>query len=103
MGSSTGSLASNFSAHVAKREARHCQTRRVKLGYNKTLRRTSEALMFKQGKVGGTWIRKPQNGTCVFFIHGILSDGEQAWMNGAGTTWPKLLPLWNLLPGFWLC
>ncbi len=40
---------------------------------------------------GGTRIRSSSSDICVIFIHGILSNGEQAWMNGAVTTWPRLL------------
>jgi pimeloyl-ACP methyl ester carboxylesterase len=41
--------------------------------------------------LGGKWIRRTDGDTCVIFIHGILSDGEQAWMNGNGNSWPQLL------------
>jgi pimeloyl-ACP methyl ester carboxylesterase len=41
--------------------------------------------------LGGKWIRQTPGDTCVIFIHGILSDGEQAWMNGNGNFWPQLL------------
>jgi hypothetical protein len=39
----------------------------------------------------GECIRKTQNGTCVIFIPGVLSDDEQAWLNASGTSWPQLL------------
>jgi hypothetical protein len=41
--------------------------------------------------VGGKCIRKSKSETCVVFVHGILSNGEQAWMNGSGAWWPELL------------
>jgi hypothetical protein len=46
---------------------------------------------FSMPDLGGKWIRQSDNETCVIFIHGILSDGEQAWMNGDGISWPQLL------------
>jgi hypothetical protein len=42
-------------------------------------------------RYGGTRIRAPQGDTIVIFVHGVLSDGEQAWMNGERKTWPALL------------
>lgn len=39
----------------------------------------------------GKWIRRPQTGTSVVFIHGILSDGDVCWRHGNGTYWPDLL------------
>lgn len=43
-------------------------------------------------RYGGTCIRASQgSGTIVVFIHGVLSNGERAWMNGEGKTWPSLL------------
>jgi hypothetical protein len=41
--------------------------------------------------LGGKWVRQTPGDTCVIFIHGILSDGEQAWMNSNGNSWPQLL------------
>ena len=41
--------------------------------------------------LGGKWVRQTDGDTCVIFIHGILSDGEQGWMNGNGNSWPQLL------------
>jgi pimeloyl-ACP methyl ester carboxylesterase len=41
--------------------------------------------------LGGKWVRETDGDTCVIFIHGILSDGERAWMNGNGNSWPELL------------
>ena len=41
--------------------------------------------------LGGEWIKETPGDTCVIFIHGILSDGERAWMNGNGNSWPQLL------------
>ena len=37
------------------------------------------------------WIRKPQAGISVVFVHGILSDGEACWRNENGSYWPELL------------
>jgi pimeloyl-ACP methyl ester carboxylesterase len=48
----------------------------------------SEAQM---SEVGGKCVRKSNSETRVVFVHGILSNGEQAWMNGSGAWWPKLL------------
>src|SRR5580704_7019772 len=42
-------------------------------------------------RVGGVCIRAPDCDTCVVFVHGVLSDDEQCWMNDDGTTWPNLL------------
>jgi hypothetical protein len=39
----------------------------------------------------GEWIRKPQGGASVIFVHGILSSGESCWLNANGTSWPRLL------------
>jgi hypothetical protein len=47
--------------------------------------------MVRRRPVGGMCIRQPSSDIIVIFIHGILSDGEQAWMNAAGKTWPRLL------------
>lgn len=38
----------------------------------------------------GTWLAKPENGTVVIFIHGVMSDAN-AWRNANGTYWPSLL------------
>ena len=37
------------------------------------------------------WIRKPQAGTSVIFVHGILSSGETCWHHDNGSYWPELL------------
>jgi len=37
------------------------------------------------------WIRKPEHGVSVVFIHGILSSSDSAWRNKNGTWWPDLL------------
>ena len=37
------------------------------------------------------WIRKPKTATCVLFVHGILSGGEQCWRYDPQTSWPQLL------------
>lgn len=42
-------------------------------------------------EVGGHCIRPSAAETSVIFIHGILSDGEKAWTNANGTSWPELL------------
>lgn len=39
----------------------------------------------------GVWIRKPNSGTTVVFVHGVLSDGEKCWTHESGTYWPDLL------------
>ncbi|HKQ13016.1 MAG TPA: tetratricopeptide repeat protein [Steroidobacteraceae bacterium] len=37
-------------------------------------------------------MRKPGADTSVIFVHGILSSGETAWLNGTtGSSWPRLL------------
>jgi hypothetical protein len=41
--------------------------------------------------LGGKWVREPKDDTCIVFMHGILSDGERAWTNGNGMSWPQLL------------
>jgi len=40
---------------------------------------------------GGICIRKSPSDSCVIFVHGILSHAEQAWSDGANTSWPKLV------------
>src|SRR2546426_211573 len=47
--------------------------------------------MAEPQQVGGVCIRSGNGDTCVVFVHGLLSSGEQAWMNDDGTTWPSLL------------
>jgi hypothetical protein len=42
-------------------------------------------------RYGGTRIRAPQGDTIAIFVHGVLSDGEQAWMNDERKSWPALL------------
>jgi hypothetical protein len=44
-----------------------------------------------QPRLGGICLREATGDACVIFIHGVLSHGELAWMNGNGTTWPDLL------------
>lgn len=39
----------------------------------------------------GEWIRKPNGGASVIFVHGILSSGETCWRNENGSYWPELL------------
>lgn len=39
----------------------------------------------------GKWIRKPENGTSVVFVHGIISSGKECWKHKNGTYWPRLL------------
>jgi hypothetical protein len=39
----------------------------------------------------GTWIREPQNGINIIFVHGISSSGDKCWRNDNGTYWPYLL------------
>ena len=48
-------------------------------------------LTLREVGVEGNWIQKPCAGTCVIFVHGILSDGESAWTHPAGAFWPSLL------------
>ncbi|MGH8547031.1 MAG: hypothetical protein ACRERU_00185 [Methylococcales bacterium] len=39
----------------------------------------------------GEWVRKPENGASVVFVHGILSSGESCWRHDDGVYWPELL------------
>ena len=39
----------------------------------------------------GKWIRPPQTGVSIVFVHGILSSGETCWKHKNGTYWPSLL------------
>ena len=39
----------------------------------------------------GEWIRKAERGTSVIFVHGILSSGENCWLNNNSEYWPELL------------
>jgi pimeloyl-ACP methyl ester carboxylesterase len=39
----------------------------------------------------GEWIRSPEAGTSVVFVHGILSSGETCWRHENGSYWPELL------------
>jgi pimeloyl-ACP methyl ester carboxylesterase len=45
------------------------------------------------------WLRRSHNRTTVVFIHGILSNTENAWSNANGVFWPDLLckeaSIWN--------
>ncbi|WP_397421936.1 esterase/lipase family protein [Phenylobacterium sp.] len=37
------------------------------------------------------WLRRPQNGVAVIFVHGVLSSGKASWGADHGSYWPKLL------------
>lgn len=39
----------------------------------------------------GEWVRRPQNGMAVVFLHGVLSSSEACWQHANGTYWPALL------------
>lgn len=39
----------------------------------------------------GEWIRQPQNGASVVFVHGILSSGETCGRHESGAYWSELL------------
>jgi hypothetical protein len=39
----------------------------------------------------GEWIRKPQDGSAVIFVHGILSSANSCWRNENGCYWPGLV------------
>jgi hypothetical protein len=41
--------------------------------------------------MNGTWIREPQNGINVIFVHGISSSVDKSWRNDNGSYWPNLL------------
>jgi len=41
--------------------------------------------------MGGRWLRKPEDRTCVVFVHGILSSGQECWRHPNGAYWPELL------------
>ena len=38
-----------------------------------------------------TWVRKSRNGTCIVFVHGVLSNQVAAWENTRGVSWPLML------------
>ena len=42
-------------------------------------------------EVGGHCVRDANGDACVIFVHGILSNGESAWTNSEGVSWPQLL------------
>lgn len=39
----------------------------------------------------GAWLRQTDGPMAVVFIHGILSNGENAWVGAEGDSWPQLL------------
>ncbi len=39
----------------------------------------------------GEWLRRPQNGVAVIFLHGVLSSIESCWRHENGAFWPDLL------------
>ena len=38
----------------------------------------------------GTWLRKPEAGRVIVFVHGFLSSNDTCW-NSADTSWPELV------------
>ena len=39
----------------------------------------------------GEWLRNPEFGVAVVFIHGVLSSTETCWLHENGASWPALL------------
>lgn len=39
----------------------------------------------------GEWLRNPEFGVAVIFLHGVLSSTETCWLHENGTSWPALL------------
>jgi pimeloyl-ACP methyl ester carboxylesterase len=39
----------------------------------------------------GDWVRHPQKGVAVVFVHGVLSSGDGCWKSPNGAYWPSLL------------
>lgn len=41
--------------------------------------------------MNGEWLRRPEFGVTVVFVHGVLSSGKTCWLNPNGTYWPTLV------------
>lgn len=39
----------------------------------------------------GKWLRQPESGVAVVFLHGVLSSTDTCWLHENGATWPALL------------
>jgi hypothetical protein len=51
----------------------------------------AECLAMSGNHVGGQCVRPSKSGSCVIFVHGILSSSETAWTNDDEVSWPQLL------------
>jgi hypothetical protein len=39
----------------------------------------------------GEWLRRPESGVTVVFLHGVLSSTDTCWLHENGSSWPGLL------------
>jgi pimeloyl-ACP methyl ester carboxylesterase len=60
----------------------------IDTGTSPLLKRDGENTPLSFAEFGLHCLRQPTSDTCVIFVHGILSSGDQAWGN---PSWPELL------------